>query len=253
MLLAANAGNTHIAVGVFVDAELVAHWRLSSRTHRTSDEFYLALRDLLSDHEFQIDSSVMCSVVPQLTEAVGGGLTTLTQKAPLRVSAEIRLPVALDIEDPSEIGGDLIANAAGGYTSAGGSCVVVDFGTALSFTAVDESGRVAGVAIAPGIDSGVDGLVSNTAALPMVDLAWPDSYLGRNTHASLRAGILYGYAGLVDRVACGMADEMRSNPIVMATGGHAPLMAPHCSCVQRTEPWLTLEGLRAIAELNQST
>jgi len=253
MLLAANAGNTHIAVGVFSEAELVAHWRLSSRTHRTSDEFYLALRVLLADHDFRIDSSVMCSVVPQLTEAVGAGLATLTQRVPLCVSADVRLPVTLDIDDPSEIGGDLIANAAGGYTSAGGSCVVVDFGTALSFTAVDDRGKVTGVAIAPGIDSGVDGLVSNTAALPMVDLAWPESYLGKNTHASLRAGILYGYAGLVDKVARGMADEMQTSPVVMATGGHASLMAPHCSSVQRTEPWLTLEGLRAIAELDQST
>ena len=253
MLLAANAGNTHIAVGVFRGADLVAHWRLSSRTHRTADEFYLALRALLSDAGLEIRSAVVCSVVPQLTEAVGGGVAKLVGHGPLHVSSRIDLPVTLAIDDPSEIGGDLIANAAGGYALTSGACVVVDFGTALSFTAVDSAGAIVGVAIAPGVGSGVDGLVGNTAALPMVDLAWTDTYLGRNTAVSLRAGIMHGYVGLVNEIARGMANEMACEPIVIATGGHSSLVAPHCEAVARTEPWLTLQGLRSIAEYGQST
>ena len=137
---------------------------------------------------------------------------------PLFVSHRIDLPVTLAIDDPAEIGGDLIANAVGGAELTDGGCVVVDFGTALSFTAVDSSRSVLGVAIAPGIGAGVHGLVGRTAALPMVDLEWIDSYIGKNTDASLRSGILHGYVGLVDAVATGIATEMGGEPIVVATG-----------------------------------
>jgi type III pantothenate kinase len=253
MTLAVSAGNTHIALGVFTDGELERHWRLSSRTHRTPDEFAIDLRHLLDATGSDVSGSVMCSVVPELTEAVGDGIASVVGRKPLHVTHATRLPVTFAIDDPAEIGGDLIANAVGGFTVCHGACVVVDFGTALSFTAVDENGSVLGVAIAPGIGTGVHGLISRTAALPMIDLTWIDTYIGTNTDRSLRSGIMHGFAGLVNEVAGGMAGEIGGNPQIVATGGQSELMARHCRVVGRVEPSLTLRGLLAIAEYNQST
>ena len=250
MILTIDAGNTNIAVGLVRDRELVHHWRLASRTQRTSDEVLLHLRELFAFDEVDaaaVRAAVISSVVPALTAAIRDGVGRLLEIEPVVVSANLDLPVSVCTDDPAEVGSDLLANAAAGYAIAGGAAIVVDFGTALTFTAVDGEGCVRGVAIAPGVTTGVNGLISHTAALPMVDLAPPERYIGTNTVASLRSGIVNGYAGLVDAMVAGIAAELApATPLVLATGGEAALIAGQCANVSRIEPWLTLRGLYEI-------
>ena len=255
MILTIDAGNTNIAVGlVNGDRELVCHWRLASRTQRTSDEVLLHLRELFSFDRVDsttISAAVISSVVPALTRAVHDGVARLLGIRPLVVSTDLNLPVRMCTDNPSEIGGDLLANAVAGFILAEGAAIVVDFGTALSFTAVDANGGVRGVAIAPGLTTAVNGLVSHTAALPMIDLAPPDRYIGTNTGASLRSGIVNGYVGLVESMVDGISAELAPDaPLVLATGGESTLIAVRCRNVARVEPWLTLRGLYEIGLLN---
>lgn len=257
MILTVDAGNTNIAIGIVHDAELVAHWRLSSRTQRTPDEFLLHLRELFAFEGLdrsRITASVVASVVPSLSHAIHDGIARFLGSDPIVVSPELDLPVRMRTDNPSEIGQDLLANAVAGFTLAGGAAVVVDFGTALTFTTVDAEGWVRGVAIAPGLTTAVDGLVARTAALPMVDLAPPERYIGTNTTASLRSGIVNGYAGLVSGMVEGITRELAPDePLVLATGGESALVAHRCVNVARVEPWLTLRGLYEIGLRNQST
>ena len=250
MILTIDAGNTNIAVGLVDEQRLVYHWRLASKTQRTPDEVLLHLRELFSFDEVdrsQISAAVISSVVPALTRAVRDGVARLLDRDPIVVSADLPLPVTIRTDDPSQVGSDLIANAVAGYRIAGGAAGVVDFGTALTFTSVDDEGCVRGVAIAPGLSTSVDSLFSRTAALASIDLSPPDRYIGTSTTASLRAGIVYGYAGMVEALVAGTLRELEPlEPLVLATGGEAALIADRCSNVTRVEPWLTLRGLYEI-------
>ena len=250
MILTIDAGNTNIAVGLVRDRELLHHWRLASRTQRTADEVLLHLRELFAFDDVEVSAvraAVISSVVPALTSAVHDGVARLLGIEPVVVSASLDLPVSIRTDDPGEVGGDLLANAVGGFAIAGGAAVVVDFGTALTFTAVDDEGCVRGVAIAPGVTTGVNGLIAHTAALPMVDLEPPQRYIGTNTVASLRSRIVNRYAGLVEAMVSGIAAELApASPLVLATGGEAGLIAGRCTKVARVEPWLTLRGLYEI-------
>jgi len=255
VILTIDAGNTNIAIGlVNDDRELVCHWRLASRTQRTSDEVLLHLRELFSFDGVdtsRIRTAVISSVVPALTRAVHDGVARLLGLAPIVVSTSLELPVRMCTDNPSEIGSDLLANAVAGYLISGGAAIVVDFGTALSFTAVDAAGCVRGVAIAPGLTTAVNGLVSKAAALSMIDLEPPARYIGTNTGASLRSGIVNGYVGLVESMVDGIAGELApEKPLVLATGGESGLIAERCRNVARVEPWLTLRGLFEIGLLN---
>lgn len=250
MILTIDAGNTNIAVGLVEREELVYHWRLSSRTQRTADEVLLHLRELFSFEGVDrrsVEAAVISSVVPALTRSIEEGVARLLDCEPILVSPELPLPVTLATDNPSEIGTDLLANAVAGYTLAGGAAVVVDFGTALSFTVVDATGRVRGVSIAPGLTTAVNSLVARTAALPMIDLSAPETYIGTNTTASLRSGIVNGYTGLVESIVDGIRAELAPDePLVLATGGESALVAHRCRNVERVEPWLTLRGLYEI-------
>lgn len=256
MVLTIDAGNTNIAIGLFGDpdanapghpeAQLVQHWRLSSRTHRTADEFALHLRELLRMSDVNpnvVDQSVVCCVVPTLTHAIVDGVARALALRPLLVGAAVPLPITFGTDDPSELGGDLIANAVGGFARSGGACIVVDFGTALTFTTVDEDACMRGAAIAPGLDTAVHGLVSRTSALPMVDLIAPERFIGTNTTSALRSGIMNGYAGLVDRMVDGIHDELGGGATVLMTGGQSSLIAGLTETRIDLHPWLTLEGL----------
>ncbi len=255
MILAIDVGNTNIAIGIVNrDRELVCHWRLASRTQRTADEVLIHLHELFgleSVDRSRIAVAVISSVVPDLTHVVEQAVWRLLERKPIIVSTDLNLPVRMLTDTPTEIGSDLLANAVAGYTLAEGAAVVVDFGTALTFTAVDGEGGVRGVAIAPGLTTAVHGLVSHTAALPMIDLSTPERYIGTNTSASLRSGIVNGFAGLVDAMVTGIAAEMApERPMALATGGEAVLVTSACRTAVRLEPWLTLRGLYEIGIRN---
>ncbi|MBU8913887.1 MAG: type III pantothenate kinase [Spirochaetales bacterium] len=246
MVLTIDAGNTNTAIGLFDGQRLDQHWRLSSRTQRTSDEFALHLCELLRLVDLErsiVERAVVCSVVPVLTRAIMDGIAGAFGVEPLLVSARAKLPVTIGTDTPSELGGDLIANAVGGYARVQSACVIVDFGTALTFTAVDERARIRGAAIAPGLNTAVRGLVARTSALPMVDLAMPESFIGTNTAGALRSGIMNGYAGLLDRMVSGIRSELGREATVLLTGGEAREIVQLTETELTVVPWLTLEGL----------
>ena len=173
----------------------------------------------------------------------------LCGRAPLLLSPALDLGLRITTENPAEVGADLVANAVAALDRFRGNCIVVDFGTALSFTAVAAPGELRGVAIAPGLTSAVESLARNTAQLPTVPLSPPPAAIGRNSMHSIQAGIVFGYVGLVAEIIRRMRAELGGHADVAVTGGQSQIMAPLLGEVVH-EQWLTLEGLRIIAEKN---
>ncbi len=254
MILTIDAGNTNIAIGLFEGSAPKHQWRLASSTQRTSDEILIHLRELFAIDGVDpasVGGAVLSSVVPALTRALRDGVARLIGKDPVIVSTALDVPVKVSTERPSEMGSDLLANAVAGYLLAEGAAVIVDFGTALTFTVVGGDGSIRGVSIAPGLSTAVEGLVQQTAALPMIQLEAPASFIGTNTTDALRSGIVRGYACLVDGMATGIAAELEPDkPTVIVTGGESRLIASLCKNVDRVEPWLTLRGIYEIGIRN---
>lgn len=254
MLLAIDIGNTNTVIGVFDEGRVSCHFRIQSVHDRMADEYRFVLAGLLREAGAdcnRIDAVVISSVVPALTEALGDAATLLTGVAPLVVRSDILLNVSIDIDNPAELGSDLIANAAAAYARFRQSCIVVDFGTALTFTAVSDDGRIRGAAIAPGLKTAAYALSAGTAQLPEIDLSEPHSAIGTDTVGALRSGIVLGYEGLVTRLVHEIKRELGGDVRVIATGGLSRQMADRLDVIDEVDSWLTLDGLRVLAELNR--
>ncbi len=256
MLLAIDIGNTNIVIGVFRDTAVECHFRIQSVHDRMADEYRLALSGLLREAGVDpgaVDSVGVSSVVPSLTESVQTAVLELTGVEALVVRPGIRLNVSIGIGNPAELGSDLVANAVAAYARLGTACIVVDFGTALTFTAVSADGAILGAAIAPGLNTAAQALSSGTAQLPEIDLSEPHSAIGTDTASALRAGIVMGYEGLVTHVVTQIKREIGGQVHVIATGGLSEQMASRLKVIDSVDAWLTLDGLRVIAELNRSS
>lgn len=260
MLLAADIGNTNIVIALFHQDELVHEWRIHSDHKRTADEYISILLPLFRDAGLSlsaIDSAVLSTVVPLLLGTFIRVIEKLTGKKPLVVGPHIydKLPIAVPESARHEIGTDLVSNAVAAFMLYKKSCIVVDFGTALTFTAIDDSGAIEGVAITPGLGTAVTALFSNTAQLPSVPLVAPPSSLGTNTIHSIQAGIVLGYKGLVESLIAQMKADLHQktgvNPAtigVVATGGLNSVLKPITDVFLDVDKQLTLKGLRYIHE-----
>lgn len=256
MLAAIDVGNSNVALGLFDGDALTHNWRITTRRTMTTDECEIAVAALLSKDGIpaaDVDRCVLSSVVPSLTHPFSAALEALCGSPPLVVTTDLSVGLTVSIDHPSELGTDLFANAVAGWKRFGGPCIVVDFGTALSVTAVDAGGAIRGVALAPGVNTALEALSGNTAQLPTVPLDGPADFIGTNTVASIQSGIMNGYRGLVTELVDGTKAELGGAAHVAATGGQATVMAPHCSCVDTIDQWLTLDGLRLIAEACRDT
>jgi len=253
MLLAVSVGNSHITFGVFDAGAWIRRWRIQTVHAKTSDEYLVIFRTLLDAASVpagKITSAILSSVVPPLTGTMVEAIRELSGREPLLLSPALDLGLRITTENPAEVGADLVANAVAALDRFRGNCIVVDFGTALSFTAVAAPGELRGVAIAPGLTSAVESLARNTAQLPTVPLAPPPVTIGRNSMHSIQAGIVFGYVGLVAEIIRRMRDELGGKADVAVTGGQSQIMAPLLGEKVLHEQWLTLEGLRIIAEKN---
>jgi type III pantothenate kinase len=271
MLLAIDVGNTNIALGVYQEGRWTNHWRIRTVHDQMPDEHAVLLRSLFRDDGLRledVDRVVLSSVVPALTTTLSEMFEQQTKGDLLVVGPGVRTGLRIRTDNPAEVGGDLVANAVaahalyGGTSAAGQSpgsagqspggnnCIVVDFGTALTFTAVDRSGDLLGVAIAPGLRSAAAALASNTAQLPHVQLVPPPAAIGRNTVHSIQSGVVFGYIGLVSALIERMRAELGGQALAIATGGLARVIAPLTDQFAAIEPWLTLDGLRIIADRN---
>lgn len=251
MLLAVDIGNTNVVMAIHDGFAWVADWRIYSDQKKTSDEYFVIVERMVGHAGFisgSIDRSVICSVVPNLTRSFQKVVRTLSGIEPMMVSHNTA--VGLNRQSiPAELGYDLLANAVAAHSMfPDETCVVLDFGTALTFTTVSADGDVLGAAIAPGLVTAVNSLFHNTAQIPQVQLKLPDRVIGRDSDQAIRSGIMFGYAGLVKELISRIEQEAGTPVKVIATGGLSRTMAPLIGRIDRLEPLHTLEGLRIMAE-----
>lgn len=254
MLLTVDVGNTNITVGIYRQAELMAAWRLGTVHERMPDEYGLQLIGLFDHAGFSpgdITGSALASVVPPLTPTLLKALKTYLGQEPLVVDAGVKTGVRIRYEDPKGVGADRVADAAAVKEMYGTPACVVDFGTATTFDAIDAQGDYLGGAIAPGIGIAADALYQRTAKLTRVELMRPPSAIGRNTVHAMQAGLLFGYVGLVEGMVARFRSELGEGMRVIGTGGLAGLIAQETEVIEHVSPWLTLEGLRIIWNLNR--
>lgn len=252
MILTFDVGNTETVLGIFRGEELVRHWRLSSHPPRTVDELGLLLRNILHESGVtpdQLTGAALASVVPPLTAAVTGACTRHLGVETVVIDASSPLPIRLDIEEPLTVGADRIANTLAASRMFATDTIAVDLGTATTFDCISGDGVFLGGIIAPGIHTGAETLTRRTARLPRVDLAPPERVIGRRTDSALQSGIFLGAVEAIDGIVRRIKEEWTPDTLVVATGGLARLLAPHCRTVDRTEPFLTLHGVRLAWQL----
>ena len=254
MLLTIDVGNTQVALGMFDDEDLIGHWRLSTHPDATTDEVRWQMAGILGVDGFtqsDIRGVAISSVVPAVTTALRRVMPHIASGDVVIVGPGTRTGMAIEIDNPREVGADRIVNALAARERHGHPAVVVDFGTSTNFDVVGRQGAYLGGAIAPGVAISTDALVSGTAALRRVEFDEPRSVIGRGTVEAIQSGALYGHAGLVDGIVERIAVELGGDVTRVATGGLASTIVPHCSSVDTIDPYLTLEGLRIIYNINQ--
>ena len=253
MLLAVDVGNTNVTLALFDGEHLVADWRVSSHRERTADEMAIELRQLFDLRGFKlsvVDGVVISSVVPTINPALVEASKRYLKCEPLMVGPGIKTSVRIRYDNPKDVGADRIANALAAYTKYGGPIVVIDFGTAVTYDAINAEGDYLGGAIAPGVEISLEALVSQTAMLRRVEPVAPDSVIGRNTVASIQSGLVWGFVAQVEGMVERMVAELGGSAKVIATGGQAGLIAGLTHVIQTIDPLLTLEGLRLIYSQN---
>ena len=248
MLLVIDVGNTNIVLGIFKGKELMDHWRL-----RTTDEYGVLIRNLFylnGVNSDEIDAIIISSVVPPVMPTLERMCQRYFGLTPLVIGPGVKTGMDIKYDNPREVGADRIVNAVAAYEKFGGPVIIIDFGTATTFCAVDKKGTYLGGAICPGIGISTDALVQRTAKLPRIEVVRTDKVICRNTVESMQAGVFYGFVGQVDGIVARMRKELGCKAKVVATGGLAVIVAPATDAIDVVEPMLTLEGLRIIYDRN---
>jgi type III pantothenate kinase len=254
MLLAIDAGNTNITLGVFRDEDLIAEWRIVTDHAKHSDEYVADLQDLFQSqclHLNKIDAIVIASVVPPLDQTLKLMSQRGFQLSPLFVNHTVDTGLKILYDAPSDVGADRIVDAVAAVTKYGAPCIVVDFGTATTFNAVNAAREYLGGIIAPGLMISAEALFLRAAKLPRVEIKRPEKVIGSSTIGAMQSGLYHGYAGLVDGVLEKMIAEMNTKPRVIATGGLASLIADASTFIEKVDSTLTLDGLRLVYERTQ--
>ena len=253
MLLTIDIGNTNITLGLFQGKELAYHWRLASEHERMPDEYGLQLLGLLAHHHIQpedITGAIVCSVVPPLTTTIQQACVAYLKMPLMIMDLILNTGIEILIDEPSSVGMDRIVNSVAVDKLYGGPACVIDFGTATTFDIISEDGDYLGGAITAGIGISAQALSQRTSKLPRVDLKPPPSVIGKNTIHAMQSGILFGYTAMVEGMVERFRQELGSHMKVISTGGLAETIARETKVIQVISPWLTLEGLRFIWEMN---
>ena len=250
MLLAVDVGNTQTVLGLYEGERIVEHWRLATERTRTGDELGVLLAGLLDVDG--VDGICLASTVPTLVREWERVAARWVEAPLLAVGPGVKTGIQIRYDDPREVGPDRIVNSVAAKERYGAPCIVVDFGTSTNFDVVSPEGEYVGGVLAPGIEISMDALFARAARLVKVDFAAPASVIGKTTVAGLQSGLVYGFAGQVDGIVQRIRAELESpDAPAVATGGLAELIAPHTATIVRVDPFLTLEGLRLVWELNR--
>jgi type III pantothenate kinase len=247
MVLVFDIGNTETVIGLFENGTLAHHWRISTHPERTVDELGLLVRSLLREDGFvlnRIRAVAIGSVVPTMTRIVADAAEHHLDARVAIIDGSTPLPIRLAVEEPHSVGADRILNTLAAMRLYERDTIAVDFGTATTFDCITADGVFLGGVIAPGLRTGAETLVRRTAALPVVELSPPDLVIGRRTDTAMRSGIFFGAVEAIDGIVRRIRHEWQgSDPFVVATGGLATVIAPHCTTITPVEPFKTLYGL----------
>jgi type III pantothenate kinase len=254
VLLVVDVGNTQTHLGAFRGEELVCDWRFATVRESTADELGAALRALLALRDLSfadVDASILSSTVPQLrpewTEMAGRYL----EHAMPVVGPGVRTGMPIRMDNPRELGADRLVNAVAAHHRLGGPCVVVDFGTAITYDCVSAGGEYLGGIISPGVEISLEALTTRAAAIPKIDLTRPRTLIGKSTVDAIRSGVVYGFAAQVDGMLARVRRELGEETRAIATGGLAAGIVPFCESISDVDPLLTLTGLRLVWERNR--
>jgi type III pantothenate kinase len=254
MLLVVDVGNTQTHFGTYQGDELVEHWRFATVRTSTADELGAALRNLLELRGVglaDLSASIVSSTVPQLRpEWTTMAARYLGHEMPV-VGPGVRTGMPIRIDNPRELGADRLVNAVAAYERFQDACIVVDFGTAITYDVVSHEGELLGALISPGIEIALEALSERAAKLPKVDLVEPRAVIGKSTVEAIRAGVIFGYAGQVDGIVRRLHEEVGQEAEVIATGGLAHVVVPYTETIDHVDDLLTLTGLRLIYERNR--
>jgi type III pantothenate kinase len=256
MLLAIDAGNTNIVFALVKAREIRARWRIATDPRRTADEYVVWLRELLELEGYtslDVDAVMIGTVVPRATH----NLQVLASKyfgveALIAGQGEASWPIALEVDEPHNVGADRALNAIAAHAKYEGDLIIVDFGTATTFDAISAKGEYLGGVICPGPQISADALFQRAARLPRIEVRKPDRIIGTNTVGSMQSGLFWGYVDMVDGLVRRMRTELGGNVAVVATGGLAESVAPETTVVEHVDPELTLRGLRIVWDRNHS-
>ncbi len=253
MLLVVDVGNTHTHFGCFDGDRLVEHWRYATARDETADETAAKLAALLALRGLgfgDLQASIVSSTVPELgVEWAQIGRRYLDHETGV-VGPGLKTGMPIRIDNPRELGPDRIVNAVAGYERFGGACVVVDFGTAITYDVVSDDGALLGALISPGVEIALEALTARAARLPRVELLEPRALIGKSTVESVRSGVIFGYAGQVDGIVGRLRDELGDETRTIATGGLAHVIVPYADSIDTVDDLLTLQGLRILHERN---
>ena len=255
MLLVIDVGNTNVTMGVFDGENLKETFRLTTRTSRTSDEYGLAICDLIEHRAIAIEEVrdvIISSVVPDVMYSLINGIVKYFHTTPLIVGPGIKTGIRLATENPKQIGADRIVDAVGAYELYGGPVLAIDFGTATTYDLILEDGSFVAGVTSPGIRLSANALWQGTAKLPKFEILKPKSILAKETISSMQAGLVYGYIGQTEYIIKKVKEEAKLKEMkVVATGGLGKIIADETDMIEVYDNRLTLKGLRLIYEKNK--
>ena len=254
MIFVIDVGNTNTVIGVYEGDVLKYHWRVETNRNKTDDEYGMIIKSLIQHEGLsfdQFDGIIISTVVPPIMFALEGMCKKYFGIKPLVVGPGIKTGLDIKYENPREVGADRIVNAVAGIHEYGSPLIIVDFGTATTYCYINEDKQYMGGAIAPGIGISTEALYTRASKLPRIEITRPESIIGKNTVAAMQSGILYGYVGQVEGIVARIKAQSNVEPLVIATGGLAPLIASESTAIDIVEPFLTLKGLQLIYKRNR--